>query len=278
MISKYSIIQYFPDVLSEEIINIGVIVFNNEKTLVDFVSNWHRVKAFSQKDISFLRDFASDFRFRATNQLSLPGSNFGPILNESLVIEITKKWNNSIQLSPPRTSLEPLEKLLETICLQYLKSPISSRREYRDKRGAASIAKDTFKKALEEHAGKSSVEKYFHPQHEITGKYGAHTFDVVIMNGYPKIAVQGISFELPEATLLNQSVDATAFQVIDTREKYKSLPIGILALPPKSTSHPHIVKIYDRARFTYEGLKVEVFEEKDATQWALEKVKAANIE
>ena len=277
MASRYSIIQFSPNAVSGERINIGVIAFDQQSARVTFVSNWKRVKAFAHADVTFLKDLAQEFQLLASDQLALPGTEFGPKLNEQLIQQITSAWANSIQLTPPRSSLKAVDDLLTSISSQFLTQPIIHERPYRDRRSAVSLARNTLQKALEDQGGKETAQKYLHTQAEIKGKYGPHVFDVVVANGSPKIAVQGVSFELPEATQLDQLVDAVAFQVFDIRQENKRLQLGILALPPTSLSHSRAKKIYKRAVRTYEGLDAQVIEEKDAESWARNQIQLARL-
>ena len=272
MPSKYSIIQFSPNAVSGERINIGVIAFDQQSARVNFVSNWTRVKSFARADVRFLKDLAQEFQLLSSDQLALPGTGLGPSLNERLIQEITSSWANSVQLTVPRSSLKPIEELIKSISAQFLTQPATHERPYRDRRSAASVARITLQRALEDLAGKDKAERYLHTQSEVKGKYGPHVFDVVVANGSPKIAVQGVSFELPEATQLDQLVDAVAFQVFDIRQANKKLQVGILALPPTSQSHSRARRIYKRARRTYEGLDAQVVEEADAETWARDQV------
>ena len=59
MASRYSVIQYVPNPIADERINIGVLAFNEQVVKVHFLSRWDRVRDFGQvKDIDFLQNFA----------------------------------------------------------------------------------------------------------------------------------------------------------------------------------------------------------------------------
>ncbi|MFV2045175.1 MAG: DUF3037 domain-containing protein [Anaerolineales bacterium] len=275
--SKYSIIQFSPNAISGERINIGAIAFDEESVLVNFVSNWKRVKSFARADVTFLKHLAQEMRHLTSDQLLLPGTELGPKLNGQLIERMASSWANSIQHTTPRSSLKSTEELLPSISARFLTQPVTQERSYRDRRSAASVARTSLQKALEEKTGKENAEKFLHTQGEIKGIYGPHVFDVVIANGSPSIAVQGVSFELPEATQLDQLVDAVAFQVFDIREANQELALGILALPPTSGSHPRAKRIYKRAVRTYEGLNAEVVEESNAETWARSKIQLVSL-
>lgn len=273
MASKYSVIQFVPNAISGECVNIGVLAFDANQVKVRFLSNWARVRQFAGVDVDFLKDLADEFEHSLNVNLQLPGMEFWPKLNEELVQKIVGKWQNSVQLTAPRTSLKAPDVLIENISSQFLTQIPHRERTYRDRRTAASIAKVSMRTVLEEQFGRDDAGKLLHTQHEVNGRFGPHVFDAVIANGSAYAAVQAMSFELPEASELDQLVDAVAFQVFDIRQLDRSLPIGILALPPKRNSAVKAKRTYDRARRTYEGLHADFITEKVAATWVKEQVK-----
>lgn len=277
MTAKYSVIQFAPNAISGERINIGVIVYSESDSRVRFLTNWRRVRAFSGGDVGFLKDFAAEMEALASSQLSYLFNDTGPDKVWSYVEKFSERWANSIMLTPPRSSLKSLDKLLETISSEFLTQPRARERGYRNRLAAASIAKDALFKALEDREDKPDATKYLQSQQQVIGKYGPHQFDAVVGNGAPRIAAHGISFELPEAVQLDQLVDAVAFQVFDTYEAHPDLHIGILALAPKGRSPKHAKKAFDRATRTYEGLSAEVVLESDAETWAKSRVSTIEL-
>ncbi len=272
MVGHFSVIQYMPNPVSGECVNIGVIVFDDTAVRVRFLTNWARVRNFANENITFLKEFKDEINEALEEQLRLPFMESHPQVNSEVITQMAAKWTNSIQLTAPRASLKPLDILLETISAQFLTQPSSEQRGYRDRATAASLVKRYLKVALEESAGKDRAAKYLHSSGEVEGKFGPHTFDAVIANGRPFVAVQGLSFELPKAIQLNLLVNSVAFEVYDVKEKYKRLPIGIMALRPTRGPKSRANEIYNRARKTYEGLKATVLDEGEADEWMREQI------
>lgn len=74
MVSYYSIIQYIPDPIADERINIGVLAFDDHSVQVKFLSRWDRVSSFAPvADVSFLREFAQQMQTVAEEGLLFPG-------------------------------------------------------------------------------------------------------------------------------------------------------------------------------------------------------------
>jgi hypothetical protein len=273
MTSKYSVIQYVPNPISGERINIGVLAFSQGNIHIKFVTNWARVKRFAGEDIAFLKDLAKELEESITDNLILPGLDWGPQLNEELIEKMVGKWANSVQFTELRASLKPVNDLIESLSAQFLIQPVQKERKYRDRMTAVKITKAYLREALEERMGKEQAMHLLHIQHEIVGKYGPHMFDAVIANGVPYAAFQAVSFELPVASELDQVVDALAFKISDIRQINAELPIGILALPPARNSHSRAKHIYDRALLTYKGLDASVITEQVGPKWIKEQVK-----
>lgn len=107
------------------------------------------------------------------------------------------------------------------------------------------------------------------PSTAIPGKRKLHVFDGVVMNGVPYFAVQGISFELPEARQLNLQIDALAWAVADVRDRETDIPIGILALPPKSDSGRNSQRLFGQSVAMYRELGADVLTEKSMNDWSV---------
>ena len=272
MTSKYSVIQFVPNPVTDERINIGVLAFNQDEVEVKFTPNWVRVRRFAGSEISFLKEVVKEIEEAASENLVLPSLERGPQLNEFIIEKMVSEWSNSVQFTDVRASLKPVKDLIKSISIQFLVQPIQHEREYRDRMVAVKIGKGFMRDALEEKMGKEKASHFLHTQHDVLGKYGPHTFDAVIANGTPYAALQAVSFELPVATELDQLVDALAFKISDVRQVQPKMPIGVLALPPKSSSQGRAKKIYDRALLTYDGLKATVINEHIAKKWMREQV------
>jgi hypothetical protein len=141
MSAYYSIVQYVPDIVAEERINIGVIAFDQERVQCSFLKNWSRVKCFvSGGDVSFLRDVADDFYEASRGQLAFAQRDGRGRLNEDAINEMSRTWRNTIQVTQPRGSLLPLEQLLPKMTDRFLRTRKPERPEHRGRSDARNIA------------------------------------------------------------------------------------------------------------------------------------------
>lgn len=135
MASRYSVIQYVPNPIADERINIGVIVFDEKIIKVHFLRSWERVKAFGKEDIRFLRDFARRMGEASKNGLLFP--NDDPNNGQSRVDrlrKVSRGWINSIQFTEPRGSLENVDSLFKEAINTYLVDEIPVQQNMRDDR------------------------------------------------------------------------------------------------------------------------------------------------
>jgi hypothetical protein len=107
MVCYYTIVQYYPDPIADERINIGLMVFGHDQVRSRFLRDWHRVVQFGKEDISFLHDFVQ----RAETW------------DEATLKDCIIRWDRSIQFRQPLpSSLEP-EDLLDEMARLFLREP-----------------------------------------------------------------------------------------------------------------------------------------------------------
>ena len=126
MASYYSIIQYVPNPLANERINIGVLIFDEEEIKVKFLENWKRVENFCMGDITFLHDFESQMQEAVSKGLLFPGDSLLDHPRQERLQRFSESWMNSIQFTEPNFSLKPVDKLLEDSIKKYLIEPVPS--------------------------------------------------------------------------------------------------------------------------------------------------------
>lgn len=261
MPSFYAIVQYVPDPVADERLNVGVIAFGDGMILTRFVKNWSRVKLFGGSSVSFLREFVSIAANWAPPQIAIPGVDDGVHLSPEEFRRLSGKWINSIQFTEPKASLLTVDETLKAAG-RFLTEPPSKHRGFRDRRVAISVAFRGLTAAITE-AGGDVAAKAVEKNYKVRGSLDEHRFDLAIHNGKPLLAAQCISFEGPVSKDLEREVDAAAWSIDDVLRADPNLSVGVVTLPPKSKS-----KIYDRAVYVFEGLHATVVAEGEVPVWA----------
>lgn len=265
MPSKYTIVQYLPDPVTDERINIGVIVVGEGRIETRFLENWERVSAFAAgEDIQFLRDFADRVQDTDPQQLGLPSLDGLASLDTEHLLQLPGEWINSIQLTDPRGTLRDPATAVDELAARFLRVQSRQGRRsqaYRDRRRAGAIAFEEVRAALSRH----HAEGYLQRTGELTGKVERHRFDAVAKNGHPFLVAHGLSFENPDEREVMRSVDALGFAVRDIRDEQPDLPIGIVGLrrPGAEESGPFI-----RALHVFGAYGGRLLREDEVRLWA----------
>lgn len=266
MASRYSIVQYVPNPITDERINIGVVAFDDNDVRVQFLNNWSRVQAFGREDIHFLRDFAKRMNFAASEGLLFPGDEPDGTPKHERLKKIARGWINSIQFTEPHGSLDNVENLLEDIAQTYLVNVVPTKTK-RNRQDAARITTSIIRKTLTSYDDKPAFKEMLKNDFPVKGSHKEHKFDAVLANGQPYLVAHGISFEVyPPETLQ----DSISWMILDVKESDPKLPIGILALPPKQEwqDYEKLNKVYQTTISTYRDLGAEVLQENEVQPWA----------
>src|SRR5215216_2591135 len=125
----YTVVQYVPNPIADERINVGVVVFADGQLRSRFLRDWGRVSRFAQEEIGYVREFADwvgDAAVQSAVGLvtaALPGFSPPFRADEQTIRRIAEEWSNSIQLTAPQPSLEDPDTLLQSMAQTHLREP-----------------------------------------------------------------------------------------------------------------------------------------------------------
>lgn len=271
MPTYYSVIQYVPDALADERMNIGVIVCNEDSAEAQFLHDWRRIRCFNGGgEITFLREFAQ----RVAHQvepvpLALNGA-MGRTWDVSYLRELSRDWSDSIQFTPPRASLESPGALIDTLASWFLKESLETKTKARDKRAAVKIATDALTQDVAQRIGKvpSGV---LRPSFPIKGKLETQVIDLVAATRKTLFGVQALSFEMRDLRDLRADLGAAKWAISDIRQGSPDLPLAVVHLPPTRFNAERAKsqeEMYRSAQETMAKLNVDFVAEKDIAPWA----------
>src|SRR5262245_43933440 len=152
MPAYYALIQYTPDPVIDERINIGVVVFGDGWVRFRFLQNWTRARQFGA-NITSLKAFAHQAQK----------------LNEAMIREAANRWRNSIQFTKPAGSLLEPEALLEDVAKRFLIDPTPAGKKNRTRRDAIVLARLRIGEALIERVGKASAKGLLKSHYPVEG-------------------------------------------------------------------------------------------------------------
>jgi len=276
MVSRYSIIQYVPNPIADERMNIGVLAFDNENVRVQFLRNWSRVHDFGGENIRFLRDFAKKMQDSIEKEIFFSKNEDKNISRQECLKKITQESMNSIQFTESKASLMDVDTLLEDIVSICLIDPITKKSLLRDRQGASKLATSQIKQAVTKYLG-SDAEGLLQKQYSILGKHEKHEFDIAVANGHPYFATHAVSFEInPKKNVL----DALSYSIIDIKELDQNIPLGIFVLPPNKdlcTDYSDLQKIYNSRTETFREIGAEVIKEDELNDWVRSVLVSTNL-
>src|SRR6266568_2936131 len=260
--SFYSVVQYVPDIVTDERINVGVLVFEGNVIRSRFLRNWKRVQVFGGEDVAFLRDLAQRAREWSSEDLTLPGMASGARLNEEGLAKLAAEWHNTVQFTPPRASVLPPDDLLVDVASRFLHDQARRKPRFRDRPTAARLAATSLRHALHARLGEQA-DAMLRRNIRVQGALDEHLFDIAVTNGEVKLAAHALSFEGRHTPALEREVKASAWAVDDIRKRTLDLELAVVALPPRTRT-----KTYDQAAHVLRELGAAFVTEQETDNWA----------
>jgi hypothetical protein len=247
---QFAVLQYMPDAIRQETINVGVAVAIPGAACAEVrvlkQPDAARLKWLGVKDdIEFLRQIAGDLRE--------PAVPTGGTAADALVLAHTD-WGGTIRVSELRAALhDDARELCDELYQRYVANPRTRRRsEYRDR----GTARRQVRKALRERLPKESVQ----PAVQVNGRFEEHKFDLGVGNGQLLHAIATFSFDLQDSAALQTEVDACAWAISDVRT-VTHLPITVVTIGGTTQQ-------LDRTQAMYETLGARLIREANIDRWA----------
>jgi hypothetical protein len=255
MAAYYTVVQYVPDPVIDERINLGVIVYDDVRSRSRFINDWKRVQVFGDRDVTFLKECLSEITeaMEATE---------GPPFGRAEVERVASSWVNSIQFTPPRGSLDDVDELLDDVGNRFLREPKPRRKRARDRRAAVRIARDAISKALKRR-GIVRTEDHIAKGLSLAGKVESHQFEIGIRNGTLRAAADALSFEGNDDDTMTRDLKSTAWSFGDVHTLFPGLGLSVVILTKDRTS-----SIFQRAANIFERLDAEIVTEDRVGEWA----------
>jgi len=264
MVSFYCVVQYVPDPIANERLNVGIIAYDQDVVTSKFIDDWRRVRAFGEGDIAFLRDFVRDIQ-AASSPEGISGRVLGPRhVTGAMIEEIAQTWTQCIQLTTPSVSTLPVGELIEDMAPLFLRriepKPAPA---WRNRAQAVALVTGEVESALLEIVGPTTAKEVLKVGKEIPGKVGRHRFDFQLRNGQLLMAGQALSFEVPESERLRKDVHAAAWAFEDLANRDPDVPRTAVLLPPRTAMDTFV-----EANETFRALGVEVVTSDDLARWS----------
>ena len=245
MPAKYSVVQYFPDPVSGERINIGVLVFGDGQIRSKFLNDWERVRRFADGDIDTAKAFSEWVKYETQHPYDAPASTplrniSAPLhLDTNLIERMSGEWSNAIQLTPPQPSLEEPEALLARLTKVFLREPQRRDATFRDREFVAHHAFHALRDAVARRLDSNTARTVVKSNYVVGGKLVPNIpVDLAVQNGQIFLVSQAVSFETPDPGVVDRQVREAIYRLRDIRDLRSGIMLDVVALPPTPEQHP----------------------------------------
>ena len=262
MISRYSVVQYVPNPLADERINIGVIAWDERGLSAKFLSNWKRVQSFGREDIGYVREFVAKATAALNRDASPDMFKTAPLLDVPQLEKMIGTWHHSIQFTSPRTSVKTPEALLGDIRPMFLPEPTADHHMPRSRRTAARIAVKRLQSAIAQRDPKY-VSKILKTNLSLKGACSSHEIPVALASGDLIAGIETLSFEIKEQKTLELEFNSVCWTCADVRKVHHDANLAVFALEPKRKS-----ELFKKAGKVLRKLDVTLITEGSLEVWA----------
>lgn len=230
MTAHFSVVQYVPDPVADERLNIGIIVIGDGGVHCRFLRDWDRAERFGGKSVTFLKEFARSVEQTMEDQNRL--MSIAPPLGLDMLQNMARGWISNIQLTSPRGSVLDADALLASVASDFLKDHTPTRRTARHKRTIAVQAEAAFSDALAQRFGMPTARELVTRQFSFRGRRDEHKFDVAVRNGQVFLGAYTLSFDLADSSYLHDRVKITGWELQDVRAADTELKLAVIASEP----------------------------------------------
>lgn len=232
MTAHYSIVQYVPDPIADERMNIGVIVIGDGEARCEFVRDWRRAQRFGNESIEYLKQFAHS----VIQTRLLPDTQ---TLSLDTLCELSERWTRSIQFTTPSGSVLSPDVLLKLIATDSLKQPVRSESISKDKRAIVRKAEEILGSELERRFHTKAARKLVTHHYDYQGAVDEHRLDVAVRNGNVFLAAFAISFDRTQIEALHNRIRIAGWGLSDLQEKDKTITRAVIVSPPSESSESY---------------------------------------
>ena len=251
MTNYYSVVQLVPDPITDERINIAVIVFSeNGEVRFELTNQWNRVRSFWGHDTHSLHKLTNDF------------------LKSNLNLEQVKSQpldlSSSIQVTAPRNSERNTDELLLWLSDRMLAQRPSGHRLL-TKSGVAAETRRSFKSAIKQHIKANDSTLRVESGFEVSGLKRTHHTDVSLHNGKAIVATRALSFLGSSRTILAKDVELCFWALEDIRSNNSGIQLAVIVAPADVGP---MANQYSDATHLYASQHVPVIPIDEVHQWA----------
>jgi hypothetical protein len=261
MPSFFSVIRFVPSSVTNEAINVGVLLASGDHIEVRALEDWQRVRPFAGQHWKEVRRLIADMAGDPHGFLGIDAVTSADGLREQL-----SRWTRVIQFSDVHASLASMGELANTIPQLILGE------------GAGSLAPGGRRNVVIKTLYQAVVSAYslrfdrrplgiIQKQAIVPGRITKHKVDVGIVNGRIYAGAFALSFATAQTEKQWRDTDAVAFAVDDMMSRPEAMTVVLDA--PAQPSEPYV-----RAQAVFKQLGVPTIAVDGISEWATRAVTA----
>jgi hypothetical protein len=263
MTTYYAQIQYVPDPIAGERINVGIVALDEHGCTYKFVRDWRRAATFGGQEVGFLRAFADEAIETGGDWFSLR-----QIGNTEGVSTALRHWNNKIQFSELKPSTKGRDDLIAEMATIFLhgETPVA------EATATSYIGRGREKvvSSVSKSLGAAMRARYGHAPRGllqrdvlVKGHIESHELHVGLKNGALYGGAFTVSYETGSPKMQQRDTDAIAFALEDLARQPIKNKLAVVVLPP-----PDPTLTFNRARHIFRELDVPIVVERGLAKWA----------
>ncbi len=216
-VSQYSVIQYVPDPIRDERVNIGVVLICPDLRFADarITTSLRRARQLApDRDVTFLSAVRRDLE-RTLEEFASSGTQpslpwHPPEQAAELLRSMSGQFANSVQLTAPRGALHPdPAALLDRLHAQYVGAASAKPRAADRRRVRRAVRREL------EIVGLGAL---IRTDLRVEGKHDEYAFDIGLVNGSPKQLVTAMSLVKDDKAAVRNDLYSHAWQFEDVRD------------------------------------------------------------
>jgi hypothetical protein len=261
---RYSVVQFVPDPVRQEVLNVGVVVAQGRSLAAKVIpqNQAGRLRAVGyERNLGFLRDLEEELnRGRVPEQTELPEGQTAWTTND--LEKAAREWGGTIRFTPVRPGRVAADRdALEYMYAKLVPTKAAVQRGHTRSSVKKRVRTNLLKLVSRRYANQDPKE-LVHSGQRAKGKLEAHKFDYGIGNGRPFHLVQTVSFDVEDRESLATELDATKWAITDLRNaRTKTVPLSVVASGTKQK------ELREQTGDVLNKLDAHLFGEDDFEEW-----------
>jgi hypothetical protein len=274
-ICHISTIQYVPDPIADERINIALVVISDSAARCEVITDWRRVHSFGRRTTEGLKDWVYEFKSFVEGQRPLLAPSE---LSVQLMTDWSSSWAiSSIQISKPQPVMLDFESTLSIYASRVLR--LGMRQEganSNEKSAIISGARRALEFSLAEASNSPYIRSYVKNRVDASGRLERHPIDLgVEIDGNVYTGAYALSFRRSSPQDIERDREGILWKLSDlVNNRLSRISLAVIASPPSDSQLEEVHKSFQKLQTSCEAIRVPVVlsSTADVQQWASRQV------